>query len=73
MFSFLNKEHEFGMRFSKEVQEHYIKKLKSGHFMSHGAVMNGYVLMPESMWNNLDELAQYLNESYDFVMLLKTK
>lgn len=35
--------------------------------------MRGYVLMPETLWENLDELAKYLNESYDYVMTLEPK
>ena len=35
--------------------------------------MHGYVLVPESMLDNLDEIAVYLNESYDYVMTLEPK
>ena len=73
MFSQLNKDGELGIRFSKEVQEKYIKKLKTTYYKSYGAVMNGYVLMPESMWDDLNTLAKYLNESYDYVMSLEPK
>lgn len=73
MFSLLNKDGELGIRFPKEVQEKYMKKLDTGYFKSYGAVMQGYVLMPESMWDKLDELAKYLNESYDYVISLEPK
>lgn len=73
MFSQLNKDGELGIRFSKEVQEKYIKELKTDNFKSYGAVMKGYVLMPEHMWGDLNELAKYLNESYDYVMSLEPK
>ncbi len=73
MFSSLNKDGEFGIRFSKEVQEKYIKELGTSLFKSYGAVMRGYVLMPEGLWNDLDTLANYLNESYDYVMSLPPK
>lgn len=73
MFSQLNKDGELGIRFSKEVQEKYIKKLGTGYFKSYGATMRGYVLMPETLWENLNELAKYLNESYDYVMTLEPK
>jgi hypothetical protein len=29
--------------------------------------------MPESIWSDLDSLANYLNESYDYVMSLAPK
>ena len=73
MFSQLNKEEQLGIRFSKEIQEKYIKELGSDYFKSYGATMRGYVLMPEELWDDLDKLAEYLNESYDYVMTLEPK
>ncbi len=35
--------------------------------------MHGYVLIPETMLEDLDTLARYLDESYDYVMSLKPK
>jgi hypothetical protein len=34
--------------------------------------MHGYVLIPENMLENLDDVARYLDESYDYVMSLET-
>ena len=73
MFSLLNKDGELGIRFSKEVQEKYFKKLKTTHYQSYGAIMNGYILIPESMWKDLDKLVKLMNESYDYVMSLESK
>ncbi|MEW7280608.1 hypothetical protein ABW636_18625 [Aquimarina sp. 2201CG1-2-11] len=73
MFSLFNKNAEIGIRFSKEVQEAYIQKFDASIYKSYGAVMKGYVLIPGSMLKNLDTLAKYLNESYDYVMSLDPK
>jgi len=73
MFSLLNKEGEVGIRFSKEVQKKYLEEFDTTLFKSHNAVMQGYVLIPEQMLKNLDSVARYLNESYDFVMTLPPK
>lgn len=73
MFSQLNKDGELGIRFSDQVQKKYMQELETTNFMSYGTIMKGYVLMPERLWDNLDELARYLNESYDFVMSLEPK
>jgi hypothetical protein len=73
MFSILNKEGQLGIRFSKEVQQMYFQELDTTFFKSHGAVMHGYVLIPDHMLENLDKLAEYLNESYDYVMTLEPK
>jgi len=73
MFSQLNKDGELGIRFSKEVQKKYMSELDTGPFKSYGAVMNGYILIPEEMWNDLEVLAGYLDESYDYVISLEPK
>lgn len=73
MFSLLNKEGELGFRFSKQVQEQYIQAFGTTIFKSHGATMRGYVLIPDKMLEDLDLLAEYLNESFDYVMTLEPK
>lgn len=73
MFSLLNNDSELGIRFSKETQENYIEQFNSSIYMSHGAVMKGYVLIPDNMLSDIDALAVYLDESYDYVMSLKAK
>jgi hypothetical protein len=73
MFSLLNKDGELGFRYSKEVQEKYLQEFETTLFKSHGATMRGYVLIPERMFEDMDKLAEYLNESYDYVMTLEPK
>jgi hypothetical protein len=73
MFALLNKAGEIGIRFSKEAQEKYIEEFQSSIYKSYGAVMKGYVLIPDHMLNDLDNVAKYLNESYDYVMALEPK
>lgn len=73
MFSLFNKDCEIGIRFSKETQEKYINEFKSSIYKSYGAVMKGYVLIPDFMLEDLDNVAIYLNESYDYVMSLEPK
>lgn len=73
MFSQLNKDGQLGIRFSREVQEKYIRELNTDYFRSYGAVMKGYVLMPESLWEDPDKLTEYLQESYDYILTLDPK
>ena len=73
MFSLLNKAGEIGIRFSKEGQEKYIEKFDSTIFKSYNSIMHGYVLIPENMLEDLDNVARYLDESYDYVMSLEPK
>lgn len=73
MFSSINKDGELGIRFSKEVQEKYMKEFNTTYFKSYGATMRGYILIPEALYGDLDKLAELLNESYDYVMSLDPK
>ena len=73
MFSILNKAGEIGIRFSKAVQKEYMEQLNTTYFKSHGATMQGYILIPDELLKDLDTVAQYLNESYDYVMGLEPK
>ncbi len=73
MFSLFNKAGEIGLRFSKEVQEKYIKEFETTIYKSYNAVMRGYVLIPECMLKDLGKLSEYLDESYDYVMSLPPK
>ena len=73
MFSLLNKAGEIGIRFSKEIQKKYMREWPSTTFISYGATMKGYVLIPDQLLSDLDQLAVYLDESFDYVMSLDPK
>lgn len=73
MFSLLNKAGEIGIRFSKSVQEKYMQEFETTHFKSYGATMRGYILIPDALLQDLERLADLLNESYDYVMSLEPK
>jgi len=73
MFSLLNKAGEIGIRFSKKVQEKYIEEFDSTIFKSYNSIMHGYVLIPEKMLEDLNNVSKYLDESFDYVMSLDPK
>jgi len=73
MFSLLNKAGKIGIRFFEEVQQKYIEEFSSTIYKSYGAVMKGYVQIPDKMLEDLDNLAKVLDESYDYVMSLEPK
>ena len=58
---------------SPNLQEKYIEEFGTTVLKSHGAVMRGYVLIPDKMLEDLDTLSKYLDESYDYVMTLEPK
>jgi len=73
MFSQLNKAGEIRIWFSKEVQDKYMKEFNTTIFKSYRAVMNGYILITDNMLEDLGKLANYLNESYNYIMTLEPK
>ena len=73
MFSLLNKAKELGIRFSKDVQQKYIEDLPTTIFESYGATMRGYILIPEKIYSDIEQFAEFLNQGYDYVMTLKPK
>ncbi|MEO1652435.1 MAG: hypothetical protein AAFU64_02720 [Bacteroidota bacterium] len=73
MFSQLNKEGEIGIRFSKEVQKAYLEKYDTTLFKSYNSIMQGYVLITDAMLQDLDQVAQLMDEGYDYVMGLEPK
>ena len=73
MFSILNKDGEIGIRFSKEVQEKYMKKYNTTLFKSYNSVMKGYILITEEMLADKKNVIKLLKESYKYVMSLDPK
>ncbi|GAB5409109.1 MAG: hypothetical protein BalsKO_14740 [Balneolaceae bacterium] len=74
MFTLFNKAGEIGFRFSKEAGKIFLEKYPDSlPYKSYGSFMNGYILIPESMYEDLDLIEKYLEESYQFVLTLKPK
>ena len=73
MFTLLNKDAEIGIRLSKESQKEFKEKYNATEYKSYGSVMRDYVKVPEHLLNDTQLLVDYFNESYKFVMSLKTK
>lgn len=73
MFSQMNKSGEIGIRFSKEVQKKYLEDFNTTLYRSYGSVMQGYILIPDEMLEDLNHISKLLDESYDYVMGLEPK
>ena len=73
MFSLFNKAGEIGFRLSKEAGKAFMEEHDSTIFKSYGAVMRGYVLIPESMYDDFELLSSYLRQSYEYVLSLEPK
>jgi len=72
MFTFLDKEGKLSLRFSKEVQEAFIKKHKAELSIQYGSVMRGYAVVPEKLMN-LKSLKPYFARSYKYINSLEPK
>jgi len=73
MFSQLNKKGEIGIRLSKVSEKKFMEMHDATIFMSYGAVMKNYVMIPEELYDNSELLATYLEEAYQYVMSLPSK
>lgn len=73
MFSILNKEGELGFRYDKKMQAEYMERFDSDFLLSHGATMNGYILITEEMLKDTELCVGLLNESYDYVLSLEPR
>lgn len=74
MFSFINKAGEFGIRLPKDKAKAFREKYQTGEFKSHGAVMKDYVHVPDdTLQNESETIAVYLQDSYEYVMSLPKK
>ena len=73
MFSQLNKAGEIGIRLSKEQGKKFMEEYQTTEFKSYGAVMREYVLIPETLLDNLELLSSYLNDSYEYTKSLPPK
>jgi len=73
MFSQINKEGEIGIRLPKNKREEFLRKYQTAPFKSYGAVMQEYVLIPQSLLNQLDILSSYMLDGCNYVNSLKSK
>ena len=73
MFSLLNKDGEIGVRLGKDDQQAFIEKHNTTRFKSHGAFMNGYVLVPEALYDDMEQLIDLFNQGHAFVKSLPPK
>ena len=73
MFSFLDKDGMLSLRFSKEEQLAFIKEFETIHSIQHGSIMNGYAIVPESVFNDSKALMAQFAKSLAFVKTLKPK
>lgn len=73
MFSFINKDGLLGVRLPKEAREKFLESHDSVPFLSHGATMKDYVVIPNDLLGNIDVLSDLLIQGFKHVMSLPPK
>lgn len=73
MFSFLAKDGKVSLRLPSESRDAFMKKYGTELSIQHGTVMKEYVVVPDALLRNTEELAPYFDESVRYVGTLKPK
>ena len=73
MFSFINKDGEIALRLSNNDRNELINKYHTSLVISSGVIMNDYVLIPDKMIKNKDELNTFFLKSFEYAKTLKPK
>ena len=73
MFSQVNKAGELGIRLSKASTQEFDGKYGAAPFLSYGAKMREYVLIPEELLKDKETLGYFLQKGYEHVLSLPPK
>nr|WP_299343833.1 hypothetical protein [Allomuricauda sp.] len=73
MFSQINKDGELGIRLSKEATAEFEDAYGAQPFLSYGAKMREYVLIPDELLGNSKALGYYLQKGFEHVTSLPPK
>ena len=73
MFSFIAKDGTFGLRLPEAARESFLKKYKTKLCEAYGIVLKEYVLVPDKLFKNTNELKPYFDISFDYIKSLKPK
>ena len=64
MFSYFDKEGSFGLRLPAHVREEFVKKYNTQLLVSYGVTMKEYVVVPDDLLKNTEELKLYFDASF---------
>ena len=73
MFSFVSKAGKVALRLGAAEREDFIEKYDTELARNYGVVMKEYVEVPDALLADLDALAPYLAQSYEYALTLKPK
>jgi hypothetical protein len=61
------------LRLSRELTDVFLSTFDSGQVIHYGAVMRGYVSIPDDLLSDTDELGPWFGRSYDWIGTLEPK
>jgi TfoX/Sxy family transcriptional regulator of competence genes len=73
MFSLLGPSGTLALRLPEAERQKFLAKYKAKLHQAYGVVMKEYVAVPDSLFENTNELKKYLVISYDYIATLKPK
>ena len=73
MFSYLSKSGELALRLPGERAKTFLKKYKATLCAQYGIIQKEYVMVPDRLLHNTQELKTYFDLSYAYVGSLKPK
>lgn len=73
MFSYFEKDGSFGLRLPEKEKEEFLKKYKTALFISYGVVKKEFVLVPDKVLKNMNEIKPWFDISFNYVESLKLK
>ena len=73
MFSYFEKDSTFGLRLPEKKREEFLKKYQTTLFISYGIVKKEFVLVPDNLLMNTQELKPWFDVSFNYARSLKPK
>ncbi len=73
MFSLLTKEGTLALRLPADERELFLEEYETELCVQHGRVMKEYVVVPDTLLENTQELSKYYDLSFAYVSSLKPK
>ena len=73
MFTFISESGVLGIRLPKAEREAFLREHNTTLYEAHGTVLKEYVIVPDELLKNTQQLRRYLDLSYEYVGALKPK
>ena len=73
MFSYLTSDGTLALRLPAEARAEFLERYHTGLVEAYGVVQKEYVVVPDELFKNTQELKSFFRLSYDYVKAMKPK